>query len=311
MRRPPHSAPTAQRSGGFSLLELAIAIGLIGVVTGGAIHLAGLFTDRQSARLTHQRLAAVETALVLYVTRTGALPCPADAMPASPAEDGRAQPLTATGGGELCRRDAAIAAVPWRALGIAREVSFDGWGRRFTYAVYDGSDGVTRTADTGPSGLDLRACSCPGPDCRLTVDSLGEGGLDDGDQRLRDCLPDDPSDARSQTDSVLAFLRGKGLSVRTDATRAASAFQDPDAGTGAAFVLISHGPSGHGAYGEAGLGVPVPGQYIQEQENTSRHDGVFVNRQQSLEDGPGFFDDLVVSRTIDSLARAAGLYLSP
>jgi len=281
----------ASARAGFSLLELAVALAVIGVVTAGALEVLTAFSANQSRKITRERIAAVQEALVLHAAREGFLPCPGDA---TQPDDGAARFQGADPDDQTdCTAGRDIVALPWEDLGIARESTFDGWGRRLTYAVYDGPDGVTR-----PGGLDMLTCSCPGPDCARIDPPDGDGG-----GTLADCTSADLDD------HVREFLRGKGLTVLTDATDGNSAFHDPAQGTGAAFVVISHGANALGAYGQAGYVGDVPGSRDDEDENDTIADDTFVKTRQDESGKSSHFDDLITAMRIDELARAARLYL--
>mgnify|MGYP000001611324 CR=1 FL=1 len=112
---------------GFTLLELAVVLAVLGVL------LTGLLGPLQQLR-THQRqqdaraaLAAIRQTLLGFAMSHGRLPCPANpALAASDAQAGLAQPDT----GAPCARQVGV--LPWKTLGL---VSMDPWGRRYTYAV--------------------------------------------------------------------------------------------------------------------------------------------------------------------------------
>lgn len=259
--------PTAQgaRRGGFSLLELAVSLAVIGIVAAGAMEVVTAFSANQNRKITRERIAAVREALVLHAAREGFLPCPGDATMSN---DGSARfQGSDPDDQEDCDGGRNIVGVPWEDLGIPREIAFDAWGRRLTYAVFDGSSGVTR-----PNGLDMR----------------GREG--------------DPA-------SVQAFLVGNGLEVRTAASDANSAFHDPANGTGAAFVIISHGANADGAYGRAGFVGGVPGSRDDEDENDTPGNDIFVKTRLNESGGNAHFDDFVSAMRIDEVAKAASLYL--
>lgn len=117
----------APAEAGFSLVELAIALAVLGVV------LTGLLGPLQQLR-THQRqqdtraaLAAIRQSLLGYAMSHGRLPCPADpALADNHAQAGLAQPDT----GMPCQRQAGV--LPWKTLGTP---ALDAWGRRYSYVV--------------------------------------------------------------------------------------------------------------------------------------------------------------------------------
>lgn len=106
------ASSVASAEAGFSLVELAIALAVLGVM------LTGLLGPLQQLR-THQRqqdtraaLAAIRQGLLGYAMSHGRLPCPADpALADSHAQAGLALPDT----GMPCQRQAGV--LPWKTLG--------------------------------------------------------------------------------------------------------------------------------------------------------------------------------------------------
>jgi len=160
-RRLQHSGRNRQR--GFTLVEVAIVVLIMGLVIGGlAMPLA---TQRENARLreSHEQLRETEAALKGYVLVNGFLPCPA-----TPGSAGLAD---ATAG--ACAAQHGF--VPATTLGIdgsrnADSLLLDPWGSPLRYSVTrsdadgDGSwDFVTpgELSDVGLAGLlpDLAVCS--------------------------------------------------------------------------------------------------------------------------------------------------------
>jgi prepilin-type N-terminal cleavage/methylation domain-containing protein len=111
-----------RRHYGFTLVELAIVLVIIALLTSGL--LMGITAQRASAENTdaQRQLDNIREALIGFAMAKGRLPCPAD--PALP---------SALGGQEdppngLCNRIYGV--IPWGTLGLPET---DPWGRRFTY----------------------------------------------------------------------------------------------------------------------------------------------------------------------------------
>jgi prepilin-type N-terminal cleavage/methylation domain-containing protein len=369
---------TRRHQKGFSLLEIAVALGIVGILTAGALRLFTTYAEREQETSTARTIAQVEDALVLHAARTGRLPCPADSTPKAD-EAGREQSL----GGGRCASGADMEGVPWRTLGIARDKIFDGWGNRITYAVdpsltaFEALDmtGLNRgngnNAGSGRNGNDSddggngddgnaadgcnqgndkpvgNACNAPGNAGRDDDESdngaRGSNGQGQQNAGSRDDDDDDddengigdefasngPSDGGGQSgnnggasngdggdngggdtgQSVQDWLTGKGLEVRTDAGSRGFAFQSPAAGTGAAFVLVSHGPNGEGAFATAARVSDATNSSAAERENADG-DSVFVDGERTMPGAETVFDDVVTSISVDALARKSGWYLS-
>ena len=67
-----YSRPT-----GFSLIELAIVMLIVGVLMSGFLQFYSVMQQKKQYDATNQRLRDIRTALTLYVITHGNLPCPA------------------------------------------------------------------------------------------------------------------------------------------------------------------------------------------------------------------------------------------
>lgn len=222
----------AQRMRGFSLLEIAIALTIIGFVTYGAMDMLQHLTVARQERLTEKRMETVRDALTRYFARNCELPC------ASPPLAGGSD-----AGTEECG-DSNASAIPWENVGVPKATTFDGWNRRFRY----------RPAS------DLTSSACPFSD-------------------------------------PISWLGGKGLTIQT---REGKEFRDPAEGTGAAFVLVSHGPNGRGAIGR-NADVPQDPEPGSHEDENADGDDVFVRGRFGQN-----FDDPVMSVTVHALLNRAG-----
>ncbi len=108
-----------RRQPGFTLVELAIVLVIVALLTSGL--LMGITAQRASAENTdaQRQLDNIREALLGFAMANGRLPCPAN--PALTSAD-------ATVGKEDCSRIYGV--VPWVAVGLPET---DPWGRRFTY----------------------------------------------------------------------------------------------------------------------------------------------------------------------------------
>ncbi len=67
-----------QAQAGFSLIELAIVLTVIGLLVGVSLKSLMAYSGRETRQLTHDRLDAIQEALSLYAARNKRLPCPSD-----------------------------------------------------------------------------------------------------------------------------------------------------------------------------------------------------------------------------------------
>ncbi|MBN8279758.1 MAG: prepilin-type N-terminal cleavage/methylation domain-containing protein [Gammaproteobacteria bacterium] len=116
------------RQSGFSLVELAIVLLIVGLLLSGLIMPLSARLDQQKVETTRQQLEQIRQALVGYALARDALPCPA-----TPTSSGLAS-ATATG----CTRQHGF--VPAVTLGLpgARnrdQLLLDAWGSPIRYSV--------------------------------------------------------------------------------------------------------------------------------------------------------------------------------
>lgn len=282
-------------SGGLVAVILLI---IAGVLVGAQVVSRVVSASRGEAQV-QARMANAAQALQQYVAANQRLPCPAD-----PAAD--------TGDEVLPAPNAATCSfpqgtVPWKTIGLARGESIDTWGQKISYRVYTGTAGSltqARRADLVPptdGGASMIQCdTVDSAPAAATAVSGSLGGL---------CRPDTRVTFRNT--SPANFLAGKGLSVN-------------DAGTlrtDVAYVLVSHGASGLGAYTASGVqrDQPAAGSELANTGATGATDAVlcpatpcFVIKAFSAAGTDpataAHFDDLVVYRRIDELIRAAGVH---
>jgi type II secretory pathway pseudopilin PulG len=167
--------------------------------------------------------------------------------------------------------------VPWMTIGARRDDALDPWSNKISYRVYTGVAG-SLVQDGGASMV-----NCDSEDT----------GPRDATTGLCVASPKDTGPT--------SFLASKGLTVN-------------DAGTvrsDAAFLLISHGSTGLGAYTAAGLQRDLPPTGGDERANTEAS-STFVIKSFSA---PGVdsattahFDDFLHYRRTEDLIRKAGVY---
>jgi prepilin-type N-terminal cleavage/methylation domain-containing protein len=138
---------------GFTLLELSIVLALIGIIVGMGLTTLTASLKTSQYNVTVRRMDEIEKALFNYALANNRIPCPSDLaqVPASATygfEAGAASgssPGTGTGvcTGTTMTPQATFKAttgtaeggVPTRALQLPDDYLYDGWGRRFRYAV--------------------------------------------------------------------------------------------------------------------------------------------------------------------------------
>ncbi|ABC20926.1 hypothetical protein [Rhodospirillum rubrum] len=117
------------RKGG-ALIEIALALALIGLVLAAGLRLLPAWIEGTRRQATLARMARVDLALLAHLERTGSLPCPAEAENSQTPGAGGACGPAAPG-----RALFVVGTVPWAPLGLMPTDTIDGWGNRLTYAA--------------------------------------------------------------------------------------------------------------------------------------------------------------------------------
>jgi len=114
---------------GFTLIEMAIVLVVIGLILSGGILAVGPILQSTKTTETNARLDLIEKAILLHVIQNGCLPCPANGAAGSAA--GPALPAPCG----TCTATVADGVVPWTTLGLSRNDATDGWGNLISYVV--------------------------------------------------------------------------------------------------------------------------------------------------------------------------------
>lgn len=144
---------------GFSLLEIAIVMLIIGIIMGGVIGVVSSQKDLQQYKTTKQAMREIKEALYGFAMANGRLPCPAD-------------PTSSAGTEDCSAGNSGV--VPWVTL-TTQET--DGWGRRFTYYVTSGfsdSDSTTPSCSEEATSGYIPVCATGG----ITVNESASAGAD-------------------------------------------------------------------------------------------------------------------------------------
>jgi prepilin-type N-terminal cleavage/methylation domain-containing protein len=224
----PHRRPVDSEQAGFTLTELAMVLAIVALLFVFLMPTSTALLNNQKRELTRQKLKVIDAALTNYVAVNKRLPCPADGT-------------GSVGAGSEGTRDAAqdcansqfAGVVPWIAIGLAQADIEDGWYRRITYRA---AFGLTRD-----SALDMSWCDPAGTkSVPSTTDTSGTAPP--GGRCWATCVGSDLATCTAPS----AYLAGKGFDIRDGA--GITLTMSGASSTGAAYVLISHGENGYGAY---------------------------------------------------------------
>lgn len=261
---------------------------------------AMLDVERKLARQTGvgATLSKIDTALANFVAQNKRLPCPANGTIAGGmANAGIENPFPPTG---VCNPvNQSNGVVPWVTLGISETDAADPWNGRISYRVQSAlANSTTKLMDMSwcdPAGA---VTGASGPALACTTGCVGAA-----------CM------------NPLNFIYSKGLQVQ-DGTGIwlnrpvppwpGAPVPPPPNATGAAYVLISHGPNGAGAYSMSGViqaGSTIVGTSEAPNLNNQALAGatIFMDALHNSALTPAHFDDYLSHPTITSVLERANL----
>ena len=116
------------RQRGFTLLEMAVVLVIVGLLLGGLLNSLGTLQAHQREEQTRHDMEEIREALITFAVVNKRLPCPAAPATADTvAGAGLERTPTAAG----CTGGAS-GVLPWATLGLPQT---DAWGRRYSYRV--------------------------------------------------------------------------------------------------------------------------------------------------------------------------------
>ncbi|MGE5097956.1 MAG: type II secretion system protein [Betaproteobacteria bacterium] len=235
---------------GFTLVEMVVVIAVLGVLFSILIGITRVVVSQQRYQTTRARMANLDNALTLFVSQYKRLPCPADGTLASGNANAGLEITNGTvGAGRTCTDGSHPNAqlngvIPWRALGLSASDAEDGWGTRFTYRVGPEMvmDGALDFSSCDPAGASTTVNSAPAY-CNAAGPLAGQCNA----SNIASCTP--PNVALTQTTTKGLVVENASGIILMDPRSTAT----PPVSTGAAYVVISHGPEGGGGYSADGI----------------------------------------------------------
>ena len=160
---------------GFTLVEMAIVLVIIGLLLGGMMMPLSAQLDQRRNSETLKALDEINQALVGFAIANGRLPCPASATTATGSAGAGLEATTGTGSALTCTNVNGVGVLPWATLGVTET---DSWNRRYSYRVTlefaRGATGQTTftscTPTSNPQNAAFALCSLG------TMNILSSGG---------------------------------------------------------------------------------------------------------------------------------------
>ena len=224
---------------GFTLIELAIVLVIVGVLMGGFIGTLASRIENTRKSETIDRLEIIKQAMMAYAFVNGYLPCPdcdveAGNCLAADVNDGQADFIV----GGACKEAQEAGNVPWVTLGLGRS---DAWGTRYRYAVQDdyansgagASFTLTSVAGTAVIQEPDFVANADGSIAKTLANNVvaiilsqgknGYGGISENNV-ARDAVPVDNLDELNNTDDNATYYTRP--ETTSDATIAGGEFDD-------------------------------------------------------------------------------------
>ncbi len=312
MRTAPITLETNLSRAGFTLVEIALVIGIVGIILIGGLATLRSVLDDVNYRTTQDRMDGVSKAIGLYVHQHYYLPCPA----AQPDVNGK------TTGQEIAGC-AARGIVPYAALNLRAEQARDSYGRYMTYVVNPSLASANVQTQTNVYNV-----------CRATnlwISQTFTASIILADEFSKNAIKARFCCAVINTANNLHIRQAAGQpdmgpiavnpgtnignvnwtsltgppSVLTNNAVNNAAFDGYNTAT-TAFVLISHGKNGYGAYrnGTGRIVGPTAGRDA-EIENADDTNNEYRAAPRST-NATNYFDDILLWRTQDQLISALG-----
>jgi type II secretory pathway pseudopilin PulG len=126
------STPSPERSSGFTLVEIAIAIFIITLLLGSILVPLTTQVEQRQVSETQKMLEDVKDALIGHAVTYGRLPCPDRITAGAGGPNDTANDGVEDHTGTACFSTTQTGNVPWVTLGLG---ATDPWGNRFRYRV--------------------------------------------------------------------------------------------------------------------------------------------------------------------------------
>ena len=295
---------------GFSLIELAVVLTVIGITMGSLMAMLGPYLESAKYDTTQERLEKIASALAVYAQNNYRLPCPANNNPTAGVDEPFGSPKNSGINGLIdtnaCSAAAYVAAdyigiVPFRALGLSEENVKDGFGNFITYEVAPVMAGNRGTnvheQCRTPAWID--GATNKNPRKALFCCPEAVGGF-----TARPFVFDKVAVTRHELFTAPAWDDVAGSS-RYGASNSIYYGVPATSNQLIAYVLVSHGRNGDSAFIKGGGRRAVTAAGSEEQLNGYTNQQNVSQPQNSLS-GATYFDDILLWRTNTQIMSELG-----
>lgn len=301
--------PELRDTKGLTILELAVAMIIMGVIIAGLLSIINPMIESGKIKETERKMERIVDVMAIYAQRNNRIPCPADPDRTLATEPIGAEVGSGSDGDNLGSCDSAgdliEGLVPYRTLGLAEQDVVDGWGNHITYRV-----NPTYARDpSGAANNDVHAR------CRINLLWVDpDTGQNMNPAKARFCCANSAQAANGiviedeNNEPLWPFTRDTGSDADPDTTVASDTIFDPGSEntTMPAFILISHGRNGYGAYLQNGLRMTSMGQSGIDEDENQDGDNLYVMAPRNLVNSNNYYDDITLWRTQDQLYSETG-----
>lgn len=299
---------------GFSLIELAVVLVVVGFVLGGAGAMVVPYIESYRHKATEAKLEKIADALAVYAQTYYSLPCPANSNPG--AEGHGVPPGYESSNGfnhVQCQPSRLLGIVPYRLLGLTETDIKDAYGNYITYVVAQMFDAYKADIGKHDTNFTIQR-KCMGPEWTA-------GNYVWNMNKAKFCCPaynanyirildGNPTDGHDLFLGNYGSCGGNALDGQWGDTPPVvpGSCKTPNGSEAIAFVLISHGRGGNGAFLDNGtrrtfIGVDSD---VDESWNVDSFRR-FISRSVSLDrSSKNYFDDIIIWRTNHQLISAFG-----
>lgn len=138
-----------KNNNGFSLIELSVVLLISGILLVASFEGSKYILVQNQIDVTNKKLDMIQQAIDIYARSNGYLPCPAylGVNSGLAVNDCYNKTSSDSTNGYFQIGNVIVGAVPYKDLNLPANISYDAWGGKFTYTVYQPAAKNLRTLD--------------------------------------------------------------------------------------------------------------------------------------------------------------------